>query len=268
MISDFLAEICELEDEEIAVEHAARVAHVQNGLGLDPVKKRVGKLLISRDLLDTAIKNLKRGKGSPHGCVAEVYHALPPSARGVLLLGLQDNFDTLSFPTEWTDISATIIPKCAGPQSLKDYRPLASLSATRKLSGHVWMLSLPRELPWRSFQAAFLPGRDTVQVFFLVQRCCEAFKEWRRPLFCAQLDLKKAFDKSQTLCHQRSCACKGWTSASRVNPELSLVTDLCVVQAVSFVGSAWCQSSSGSSTGSSRASPLVFTMLVGEIWAV
>ena len=55
--------------------------------------------------------------------MAEVYHALPPSAREVLLLGLQEHFDTLSFPTEWTEISATLTPRCVGPQGLKNYRP-------------------------------------------------------------------------------------------------------------------------------------------------
>ena len=38
--------------------------------------------------------------------------------------------------------------------------------------------------PWRSFQAAFLPVRDAAQAVFL-------------HLFCAQLDLKKAFDKAK-----------------------------------------------------------------------
>ena len=135
--------------------------------------KTAGKLLISRDLLDIAIKKLKRGKGSLDGCVAEVYHALPSSAREVLLSGLKENFDTLSFLTEWTEISSTLIPRRVGPQGLKDKRPLASLSAIRKLSGHVWTLSFPRELHWRSFQAAFLPGGDAAQAVFLVQRCRE-----------------------------------------------------------------------------------------------
>ena len=85
----------------------------------------------------------------PDGCIAEVYHALPPSARDVLRNGLQGMVDTLSFPTEWTEISAVLVPKCVGPQCPKDYRPLASLCAIRKLLGYVWMLSLPWELPWR-----------------------------------------------------------------------------------------------------------------------
>ena len=120
------------------MEDATRVAHVQNLLDLDPLSKTVGKLFVSRDLLDIAIEKLKRGKGSPDGCVAEVYHALLPAASEVLLTGLQQHFDTLSFPTEWTEISATVIPNCVSPQGLKDNRPLASLSAMRKLLGYVY----------------------------------------------------------------------------------------------------------------------------------
>ena len=67
--------------------------------------------MISRELMVNAIKKLKRCKGSPDGCTAEVYHALPPSARNELLTGLQELFDTLSFPSEWTEISATLIPQ-------------------------------------------------------------------------------------------------------------------------------------------------------------
>ena len=197
VISDFFAEIFEIKDEALMTENATRAAHVENWRCLDPLSKEAGKLIISRDLLDLAIKKLKRGKSFPDDCIAEVYHALPPSARDVLRNGLQGMLDTLSFPKEWTEISAVLIPKCVGPQGLKDYRTLASLCAIRKLLGYVWMLGLPRELPWRSFQAAFLPGRDAAQAVFLVQRCCELSKKWGRPLFVAQLDLKKAFDKAK-----------------------------------------------------------------------
>ena len=161
--------------------------------------KTVGKL----ELLDMTIKKLKRGKGSPDGCVAEVCHALPPSARKVLLTGLQDHFDTLSFPSEWTETSATLIPKCVGPQGLKDCRPLASLSAIRKLLGNVWMLSLPRELPWRSFQAAFLPGRDAVKAAILVQRCCEGALSF----LCSSEPSRPNTQPSATLSWQREYLC-------------------------------------------------------------
>ena len=70
VIADFFAEIFELKGEELATEDAARAAHVKHWLDLNPVEKRVGKLLISRELLDKAIRKLKRGMGSADGCVA------------------------------------------------------------------------------------------------------------------------------------------------------------------------------------------------------
>ena len=101
--------------------------------------------------------------------------------------------DTLSFPTEWTEISAVLIPKCVGPQGLKDYRPLASLCAIRKLLGYVWMLSLPRELPWRSFQAAFLPGVTPLRRFFW----CNAVASYQKSSLLPNWTSKKAFDKAK-----------------------------------------------------------------------
>ena len=67
VIADFFAEICELSGEELAVVKAARARHVQAWLSFDLVGKRVGKLVISRDLLDTSIKKLKFGKVSLDG---------------------------------------------------------------------------------------------------------------------------------------------------------------------------------------------------------
>ena len=54
----------------------------------------------------------------------------------------------------------------------------------------------PQELPWRSFQAAFLPGRDAAQAVFQVQRCCEMSNSGVI-FFSAQLDLKKEFHKAR-----------------------------------------------------------------------
>ena len=56
MIRDLIAEIYELKGEELAAEDAARAAHAKDWLDLDTVEKRVGKLLISRELLDKATK--------------------------------------------------------------------------------------------------------------------------------------------------------------------------------------------------------------------
>ena len=121
------------------------------------------------------------------------------------------------------------------------------------------MLSLPRELPWRSCQAAFLPGRDAAQAV-----CCELSKEWGRPLFVAQLDLKKAFDKAKHSAISDALLSKG------VSPHH-----------VAILNSLWSQSSMLFKLGHLRAaravkahrgvpqgapeSPLVFTTLVDEI---
>ena len=97
-----------------------------------------------------------------------------------------------------------------------------------------------------------------------MQRCCELSKEWGRPLFVAQLDLKKAFDKAKHSAISDALLSKGVS-----------------LHHVAILNSLWSQSSMLFKLGHLRAaravkahrgvpqgapeSPLVFTMLVDEI---
>ena len=266
VISDFFAEIFELKDEALMTENAIRAAHVENWRCLDHLSKEACKLVISRDLLDLAIKKLKRGKSSPDGCVAEVYHALPPSATDVLRNGLQGMLDTLSFPTEWTEISAVLIPKCVGPQGLKDYRPLASLCAIRKLLGYVWMLSLPRELPWRSFQAAFLPGRDAAQAVFSGATLLRVIKRvGSTALRCPIGPQKKHSTRRSTRPSAMRCCPRGYHRITWLNGVLMRAGEHDVLweRTLTFVG---CELESSGHSGAALAHRIVKANGVFSAW--
>ena len=249
VISDFFAEIFELKDEALMTENAIRAAHVETWRCLDPLSKEAGKLIISRDLF-LAIKKLKRGKSSPDGCIAEVYHALPPSARDVLRDGLQGMLDTLSFPTEWTEISAVLIPKCVGPQGLKDYRPLASLCAPKTFRLRVDVESAS------GAPLAVVPGGVPAWTVTPLRRFfwCNAVAGVGSTALCCPIGPQKSIRQGEALGHQRCAVVQGCITASRGHPELPLVTEFHAVQACSLAGGSRRQSSPWSPSGGSRIS--------------
>ena len=95
---------------------------------------------------------------------------------------------------DWSEITASLIPKVAVPKKPKDFRPIAALTALRKLVGYVFMMSMP-EITYRSFQCGFVKKRDATQAVFCLKRMAELGREWGKPVFAAQLDMSKAFDR-------------------------------------------------------------------------
>ena len=218
---------------------------------------------MSFEFLKKCLRKLKKGKGSPDGATAEILQALPEEVLSQFADELQKMFSSLT-PRKWTKIIATLIPKVVGPKGLNEFRPLSSLCCVRKLIGYIWIETLPADLRWHTFQTAFLKGRDASQAVFTIQRCSELAREWSIPLFCAQLDLKKAFDKAKHSSISRALQMKGVSQ-----------------QHIAIMNAWWQQSSAHIGLGNLKASrpvhshrgvpqgapesPLVFTMLVDEI---
>ena len=50
-------------------------------------------------------------------------------------------------------------------------------------------------LNFAAFQCGFIPGSHAANGVYAVKRAAELSKEWKVPLFAAQLDLKNAFDR-------------------------------------------------------------------------
>ena len=157
-------------------------------------KDREVRHVIGVGKLRTLIGKLKSGKGSPDGLTAEMYKHLPDNALDSLSKYLTEMLVTLRMPAEWCAAKAVLLPKVIGAASLDKHRPIACLSTARKLIGHVWLSMLP-ELTFDSWQTGFVAGAHAAYGVHALQRALELGREWDKPVFIAQLDLRKAFDR-------------------------------------------------------------------------
>ena len=191
VLSKFFADIFELEGE--AFEQAKRLKQewIDSWTG-DRLDGHALKVTV--DVLERAIKRLKLGKSSPDGVTAEMLKALPGPALESLAKDFTRRLATLDVQESWTEVKATLIPKIPAAHELKSFRPVSSLSATRKLWGYVWMELLP-DLHFDTLQTAFVKGVDAAQGVYSIKRAAELAREWNCPLFAIQIDLKRAFDK-------------------------------------------------------------------------
>ena len=174
---------------EVDEEVKQRVIQTWNALRIDILPRR-----ISVSALRKAIAKLKNGKGSPDGCSAEMFKHLPDRAFETLADYFSFVFADLSFPESWTVVLGTLIPKIAGATALSKFRAIACLPAARKLLGYLWLQFLP-SLRFDSFQCGFVPGGQATYGVYTIKRAFELSREWGKPIYLAQLDLRKAFDR-------------------------------------------------------------------------
>ena len=139
---------------------------------------------------------------------------------------------TLELPEEWFESTAALAPKTAGANTLAKYRPIASLSTTRKIFGYMFLASLP-QLEFRSRQTAFVKGCHANMGAHMYLRIGELCREWNLECHAAaQLDVRKAFDhvchaaalrameEMGVGVHSRALMAKAW-SLSRVRARLA-----------------------------------------------
>ena len=144
--------------------------------------------------LASAIKRLKDDKGSCDGCTAEMYKRLPQNALESLASFMTMILSSLAIPSSWTVVSAILLPKIIAAASLDKFRAIACLPASRKLLGYLWIQMLP-SLRYESLQCGFVPKSHASNGVYVIKRAAELSREWKKSIFLAQLDLKKAFDK-------------------------------------------------------------------------
>ena len=126
------------------------------------------------------------------------------------------------------------LAKTAGANTLAKYRPIASLSTTRKIFGYMFLASLP-QLEFRSRQTAFVKGCHANMGAHMYLRIGELCREWNLECNAAQLDVRKAFDhvchaaalrameEMGVGAHSRALMAKAW-SLSRVRARLAAKT--------------------------------------------
>lgn len=148
---------------------------------------------ITEDMVRAAIKKLKPGKGSEDGITAEVLAALPAGAFRSFAEDVDRRCHNVDFDASITRAGAVLLPKIINAPSLDKFRPIASLSSTRKLYGYLWLHGLPN-IKFASFQTAFVKGAHPLQGVYCLFLAAEKAREWGKPLYAAQIDLRKAFD--------------------------------------------------------------------------
>ena len=172
------------------------------------------------------LARLKKGKSNPDGVTAEMLLALLEEQSVCLARNIQNMFSSLNFLETWFRVMVSLIPKKPQhPRGLNEFRPISCLTTFRKLLRYIWLLKLPH-LFWKTLQTAFVPHRQGAEAVYMIERCTELAREWNIPVFIAQLDLKKAFDRishdsnAEMLCRKNLCPqlvavlCSWWCCSS------------------------------------------------------
>ena len=102
-------------------------------------------------------------------------------------------FSSLNFQDTWFQVMAFLIPKNPDPRGRNE---------SHQLSDHIsqalwciWLLKL-RPISWKTLlQTVFIPHRQGAEAVYMIQLCSEMAREWSIPVFVAQLDLKRGFDR-------------------------------------------------------------------------
>ena len=162
--------------------------------------------------------------------------ALPEEQILCLARNIQDMFSSLNFQETWFRVMASLIPKKPHPRGLNEFRPISCLTTFRKLLGYISLLKLP-PLSKKTLQTAFIPRRQGAEAVYMIE---ELAREWSIPVFTAQLDLKKAFDRvshdsiaempwRKNLCPQLVAVLCSWWCCSSQEVRLGHVTsDRCI----------------------------------------
>ena len=190
-------------------------------------------------------------------------HALSEEQIVCLARKIQNMFSSLNFQETWFRVVASLIPKKPHPRGLNEFRPISCLTTFRKLLVCIWLLKLPL-LSWKTLPTAFITHRQDAEAVYMIERSTELAREWSIPVFIAQLDLKKAFDRishdsiAEMLCRKNLCPqlvavfCVWWCCSSLEVRLRHVTSDHCVLV------------DRGGPQGAPE-SPLVFVMVADEI---
>jgi hypothetical protein len=259
LLTNHFAELYGLEEEKAAAEEEVR----RNIVGRwDSLRIDMTNSPFNARCFDKAMKKLKVGKSSPDGVTAEMLQALPSAPKAALARDIVGRCQTLDFPVDWTESTAALAPKVAGASDLSKFRPITCLTTMRKLLGYMWLMAIP-VMTFLTAQTAFIAGSHACMGVHAIQRIAELAREWRHPVFLAQLDLRKAFDHV-------------WHSAALEAMQLQGIP----LQAQAFMAKLWQQSTVKAKLGAEISdpvplhrglpqgapeSPLIFTLIVEMI---
>ncbi|XP_017245737.2 uncharacterized protein LOC108217416 [Daucus carota subsp. sativus] len=90
----------------------------------------------------------------------------------------------------------TLVPKCASPESIKDFRPISLINTTFKLLSKVLANRLAKHIKilTSDTQTGFVKGRQASEGILIVKEIVHALQKGRRKGLVFKLDFEKAFD--------------------------------------------------------------------------
>ncbi|CAG9568035.1 unnamed protein product [Danaus chrysippus] len=178
---------------------------------------------ITPDETRNCLRRMKNRKAvGPDDIPIEAWKSL--GSLGVLILTDLFNriLNTGTMPHQWRYSFITPIYKGRGSvQDCGSYRGVKIMSHTMKLFERMIDLRLRRECTVSECQYGFQPGSGTLDAIFAIRTLMEAYREKRRALHVAFLDLQKAFD-----CVPRQCI--WWALRTKGIPEayIDIIRDM------------------------------------------
>ena len=154
---------------------------------------------VSREELKTALLKLRPGKAcADDGLVAEM---LKTDHEG-LLDAISELFTEMlhglaPVPASWCFSPLTVLFKKGDSKALKNYRPIAIIPVLSKLFSGILLHRVKPLLDslQEPQQAGFRPDYGCNDVIHFLRMISEKSAEWGQAVWCASLDLEKAFDK-------------------------------------------------------------------------
>ena len=141
----------------------------------------VQEIEISSSDVWQCLASLKKGKPSLDGVTAEMLLALPEEQILCLARNVQCMLSSLNFQETWSGVMASPSHQLSDHISQTPGIHLVAETASHLLEDPHRQLSIPH--------------RQDAEPVYMIERGTELAREWSIPVFIAQLDLKKAFDR-------------------------------------------------------------------------
>ena len=154
-------------------------------------------ILIKEEMVAKAIKAMKLGKASgPSGIVAEMIKCAGPCIIPHITALVNNIIKNNEIPSDW---NLSYIINCykgkGDPLLRNNYRGLKLLDQMLKLLERILETIIRTQVNIDAMQFGFMPGRGTTDAIFILRQMQEKHLTKHKNLYCAFVDLEKAFDR-------------------------------------------------------------------------
>ena len=157
---------------------------------------------ISDDEIKSALFSMKPFKApGPDGFHAGFYQRCWSTVGESVINVIKNIFSSVSFPAGFNNTLIALVPKCVGPESLTQYRPISLCNSIYKTITKILVCRLRSILPSivSPIQTAFVPGRQGMDNVVIVQEIVHALsrRKGRVGGMAIKIDLEKAYDRME-----------------------------------------------------------------------